>query len=195
MKAYLALVLLSNFMKKNVGIKMLWIMVDVEADGPQVAKHSMISFGAVVCSNPSQTFYGKCKPIGDQWVPEALAVSGFTREDTLQFPEAKQTMADFDKWLTDLKIAKDTKRVSFISDNNGFDWQFINWYFLEFVGRNPFGHSSFNLGSFYKGVMRDNTANFKRFRKTKHDHNPVNDALGNVEALRQIRKMHGIVRF
>ena len=26
----------------------------------------------------------------------------------------------------------------FISDNNGFDWQFINWYFHHFTGSNPF---------------------------------------------------------
>jgi hypothetical protein len=35
----------------------------------------------------------------------------------------------------------------FVSDNNGFDWQFINWYFWHFTGANPFGHSSTNLGS------------------------------------------------
>ena len=33
-------------------------------------------------------------------------------------------------------------------------WQFINWYFHEFVGSNPFGHSSTNLGSLYKASSR-----------------------------------------
>jgi len=38
-------------------------------------------------------------------------------------------------------------RPIFISDSTGFDWQFINWRFHHFVGRNPFGFSSQNLGS------------------------------------------------
>ena len=71
----------------------------------------------------------------------------------------------------------------FISDNNGFDWQFINWYFHHFIGASPFGFSSTNLGSLYKGVVRDTTQNFKHLRKTKHTHNPVDDAKGNAEAL------------
>ena len=29
-------------------------------------------------------------------------------------------------------------RPIFISDNNGFDWQFVNWYFWRFTGGNPF---------------------------------------------------------
>ena len=53
-------------------------------------------------------------------------------------------------------------RLKPISDNNGFDWQFINWYFHHFLGKNPFGHSSTNLGSLYKGVVRDMFASFKR---------------------------------
>ena len=71
----------------------------------------------------------------------------------------------------------------FISDNNGFDWQFINWYFHHFTGGNPFGHSSTNLGSLYKGMQRDMAVNFKHLRKTRHTHHPVDDARGNAEAL------------
>ena len=49
----------------------------------------------------------------------------------------------------------------FVSDNNGFDWQFVNWYFHAFLGENPFGHSSTNLGSLYKGLVKDFKKNFK----------------------------------
>ena len=55
----------------------------------------------------------------------------------------------------------------FISDNNGFDWQFINWYFHHFLGKNPFGHSSTNLGSLYKGLVKDTFENFKHLRRTR----------------------------
>jgi len=75
----------------------------------------------------------------------------------------------------------------FISDSNGFDWQFINSYFPHFTGSNPFGFSSTNLGSLYKGIVRDTTRNFKHLRKTRDTHNPVDDARGNAEALLALR--------
>ncbi len=79
-------------------------------------------------------------------------------------------------------------RPFFISDNNGFDWQFINWYFHHFTGENPFGFSSTNLGSLYKGVVRDTFKSFKHLRKTSHTHHPVDDAKGNAEALLTIKE-------
>ena len=80
----------------------------------------------------------------------------------------------------------------FVSDNNGFDWQFVNWYFHHFLGQNPFGHSSQNLGSLYKGLVKDMRQNFKHLRKTRHTHNPVDDARGNAEALLQIKEKFGL---
>ena len=159
---------------------MTFIMVDVEADGPIPGDYSMISFGAVVVNQGlHQTFYGKLKPISEKWIPEALAVSGNSREQTLTFDEPVSVMRRFAEWIR--KVSKDQPR--FIADNNGFDWQFINWYFHHFIGVNPFGFSSSNLGSLYKGLEADMFANFKHLRQTKHDHNPVNDAKGNAEAL------------
>jgi hypothetical protein len=80
----------------------------------------------------------------------------------------------------------------FVSDNNGFDWQFINWYFHHFTGSNPFGFSSTNLGSLYKGLVGDMTKNFKHLRKTRHTHHPVDDAKGNAEALLAMRDEMGL---
>lgn len=163
---------------------MTWIMVDVEADGPIPGDYSMVCFGAVVVdSQLDKTFYAKLKPISDKYVPEALAVSGFTRahiECSFEFGPPEVAMQQFADWVT---LHAKGQRPYFISDNNGFDWQFINWYFHHFLGNNPFGHSSTNLGSLYKGVVRDMFKNFKRLRKTKHTHHPVDDAKGNAEAL------------
>ena len=80
----------------------------------------------------------------------------------------------------------------FVSDNNGFDWQFINWYFHAFLGKNPFGHSSTNLGSLYKGLVKDMSKNFKHLRRTRHTHHPVDDARGNAEALLHMRDAMGL---
>jgi len=160
---------------------MSFIMVDVESDGPIPGDFSMVCFGAVVVQTDlQQTFYGRLKPISEKFVPEALAVSGFTREETLAFPEPELVMSEFATWL---RQVSGKSQPRFISDNNGFDWQFINWYFHHFLGTNPFGFSSTNLGSLYKGMRNDMFVNFKHLRKTKHTHHPVDDAKGNAEAL------------
>jgi hypothetical protein len=168
---------------------MSYVMVDIEADGPIPGDYSMICFGAVVVQpSLSKTFYGQLRPISEQWQPEALAVSGFTHEQTLAFPELEGAMRQFAAWLTDYSKG----RPMFITDNNGFDWQFINWYFHHFTGANPFGYSSTNLGSLYKGVVRDVTQNFKHLRKTRHTHHPVDDAKGNAEALLALKELFGL---
>ena len=168
---------------------MSYIMVDVEADGPIPGDYSMVSLGAVVVE-PSleKTFYGQLRPISEQWIPEALQVSGFSREETLAFDEPQDVMAQFAEWITE----ESDGRPFFISDNNGFDWQFVNWYFHHFLQKNPFGHSSSNLGSLYKGLVKDAFKNFKHLRKTRHTHHPVDDARGNAEALLTLKQEHGL---
>jgi hypothetical protein len=161
-------------------------MVDVEADGPIPGDYSMICFGAVVVKEGlDEVFYGKLKPISEQWIPGALAVSGFTREQTLGFDDPAAVMQNFARWVKEMTAG----RAFFVSDNNGFDWQFINWYFCHFTGANPFGHSSTNLGSLYKGLVKDTRQNFKHLRKTAHTHDPVDDARGNAEALLAMKGM------
>jgi len=168
---------------------MAYIMVDVESDGPIPGDYSMISFGAVLVNDSlEQTFYGQLLPISEKFVPEALAVSGHTREQTLSFEDPKKVMEDFKAWI---KLHCKDQPI-FISDNNGFDWMFICWYFHHFTGGNPFGHSSQNLGSLYKGIIKDTSKNFKHLRKTKHTHHPVDDARGNAEAFLALKTQFGL---
>lgn len=159
---------------------MSYVMADVEADGRYPGGYSMIALGAVIVApGLEKTFSGRLKPISDQWLPEALAVSGFTREETLRFDDPREVMMRFAEWLR----REGEGRPVFVSDNNGFDWQFVNWYFWHFTGGNPFGHSSMNLGSLYKGLVKDTSKTFKHLRRTRHTHDPVDDARGNAEAL------------
>lgn len=168
---------------------MSYLMVDVESDGPIPGDYSMISFGAIIVEpSLSRTFYGELKPISEKWDPEALAISGFTREKTLTFDDPKFVMEDFENWIA----ANTQGRPTLVSDNNGYDWMFICWYFHHFLGRNPLGYSSQNLGSLYKGMVKDVKQNFKHLRKTKHTHNPVMDAKGNAEALLTLRDNFGL---
>jgi len=168
---------------------MSYIMVDIESDGPIPGDYSMICLGAVVVeAGLSRTFYGRLRPISDGWVEASLKVSGFTRAEVMDFDDPRAVMEAFAAWLTSLK----TKRLLFISDNNGFDWQFVNWYFHHFLGKNPFGFSSQNLGSLYKGMVKDTFSTFKHLRRTEHTHNPVDDARGNAEALLHMKEHMGL---
>jgi DNA polymerase III epsilon subunit-like protein len=158
------------------------IVVDVESDNQSPANGSMVCFGAVLVRDTSKTFYGKTRPICDQWNPEALAITGFSREEHRQFDEPKEAMQRFAEWLQHVSYGKPT----FISDNPAFDWQWINYYFHRYLGRNPFGFSARRIGDLYCGMVKDAGKNHewkKKYRKTAHDHNPVNDALGNAEAI------------
>ena len=164
--------------------KTRYVMVDVESDGPIPGDYSMLAIGAVVVEDGLQrTFKAYLRPISDKYDPEAMAVGGFTREMVTRMDGSHrnpaEVMQDFREWINSLGI----KSPIFIADNNGFDWQFVNWYFHHFLGKNPFGFSSQNLNSIYKGLTRSAFESFKHLRKTRHTHDPVDDAMGNAEAL------------
>ena len=164
------------------------IIVDVESDGPIPAEFSMVCFGAVIFDDLlDKTFYGRTRPIADRFVPEALAVSGFSREQHMAFDEPKAVMDNFARWL-----GEQTKgRPIFVSDNLAFDWQFINYYFHRFLGRNPFGFSGRRIGDLYAGLVKDasKATEWKQYRITAHTHNPVDDAKGNAEALKKFKEL------
>src|SRR5215475_14480063 len=81
--------------------------------------YSMICFGAVLVREElQQSFYGRLRPISEQWIPEALAISGFSRAETLTFDDPKTVMEAFARWIADHVKG----RALFVSDNNGFDF-------------------------------------------------------------------------
>jgi hypothetical protein len=113
-------------------MKQEWIVVDVEADGPAPGLYSMVSFAAVVVAPAADHhFFGRTAPISDQYVPEALAVSGVSRDEHVAFPEPKETMTAFAAWLHD---RAQRRRLVFWSDNVAFDWQRINYYLHRYAG-------------------------------------------------------------
>jgi len=173
---------------------MSYIVVDVESDNGSPANGSMVCFGAVLVKDMNQTFYGETKPITDNWNSEALAISGFSRKEHEQFNEPEKVMKKFAEWVEKVSDGKPT----FISDNPAFDWQWINYYFLKYLGRNPFGFSARRIGDLYCGMKNDASKNYewkKKYRKTRHTHNPVEDAKGNAEALLSMQELGLKIQF
>ena len=98
----------------------------------------------------------------------------------------RETFVAFDAWLTEVSKG----RPVFVSDNPAYDFGWINFYFWKYLGRNPFGHSARRIGDFYAGLCGDfwKSSDWKKLRKTAHDHHPVHDALGNAEAFERLLK-------
>ena len=168
---------------------MSYFLTDVEADGPIPGDYSMISIGCVVVRpGLDRRFSANLRPISEKYVEEALSVSGKTRSETMLAEDPKQVMQRFAEWIA----ANSDSRTLFISDNNGFDWMFVCWYFHHFMGVNPFGYSSTNLGSLYKGMVKSTRKSFKHLRLTAHTHDPLDDAIGNAEALLRMKEELGL---
>ena len=168
---------------------MKYIVVDIEADGPLQGFNSMVCFGAVLLDKKlDKTFYGQTAPIEligssgayGRYNKEALAISGFSREEHEKFPHPEKTMQEFAEWI---KEVAGEERVVLISDNNGFDAPWINYYFIRYLGYNPFGWSSRRIGDLFCGFFKDPYYQWKKHRKTRHTHHPVDDAMGNAEAV------------
>lgn len=160
---------------------MEFVSVDVEADGPIPGRYSMLSFGAVLVSNPQVKFYKELKPITDEFTAEALQVSGFNRELLKQYgEEPSKAMNLFAAWL-DKHCKTKPKMVAYPI---AFDWQFINWYFHNFLGRNPFGIAGADIRSIYYAMFpsEDGFSEKKSNIKARlgvtapHTHNALDDA-------------------
>lgn len=160
-----------------------YVVVDVESDGPLLGVNSMVCFGAVIVDAEhklDKTFYGRTAPISPTFDPEALSISGFSRAEHEGFEDPKTTMIKFAAWLKE--NVKGGNPV-LLSDNNSYDASWINWYFLTYLGSNPFGWSSRRISDMFCGFYKKSNYRWKKHRVTKHTHNPVDDAKGNAEAL------------
>lgn len=148
--------------------KLIDIVVDVEG-GPCAGPGLMREFGAVVYD-----------PENDH---KAWWYHG--QGSTMAGP--------FTEWLSDVQDHFGGGHLIFWSDNPAYDWQHINWALHTEVGRNPFGYSARRIGDLYAGLIGNprDTTSWKRWRRTPHDHNPVNDARGNCEALEKIFALAG----
>ncbi len=61
-----------------------------------------------------------------------------------------EAMNNLSKWI---KIVSGRKTPIFVGFNTPFDWQFINWYFHRFLGKNPFGISAIDIKAYCMGYM------------------------------------------
>lgn len=159
-------------------MKHAYFTFDIEADGPCPGLFSMISFAVVPVDAFHEAFYGTLAPLSDRYVPKALAVSGFTREETLSFPQAEHTMLAFREWAQSQQERLQGQRMVLVGDNPGFDFGFLTYYCERFGFSNPFGHSARRLGDLFSGWKGNlnNTRGWQKWTRQRHTHHAKDDA-------------------
>jgi len=190
----------------------LYFSCDVEADGPVPGPYSMLSFGLSVagrfdgevftpCDPLEHTFYAELKPIGEAFVPEALAVSGLDR-DALAADGADpvRAMTDAARWVRRL-AARERAFPVFVAYPLGFDWMWMYWYFVNFAeGGSPFGHSrALDMKTLYAaraGVRVRDAVKGKMpprlLPRRPHRHHALDDAVEQAELLQNLMLWDGV---
>lgn len=95
-------------------------------------------------------------------------------------------MAECCKWIDQNVTANEIP--IFVGFNVGFDWSFMNYYFLKYLGSNPFGYTSIDIKSMYFGYFDVNWADTKSSKiverlkaKLTSNHNALQDAIFQAE--------------
>lgn len=129
----------------------IYISTDVETDGPIPGPNSMLSFASAAFTADKQllgTFEANLETlpeaIGDpdtmDWwskQPDAWAAS----RRNLEAPSV--AMVRYVNWVQQLG-----GKPIFVAYPVGFDFLFIYWYLIKFVGHSPFGFSAIDVRSF-----------------------------------------------
>jgi len=100
----------------------------------------MLSIGACEVGKTDNGFCVELKPISEKFVKEALDVCGFSMQEMKQkgMPPS-EAMRMFSDWISSTANGRNPVLVGF---STGFDWSFVNYYFIRFHGSHPFGISA-----------------------------------------------------
>jgi DNA polymerase III alpha subunit (gram-positive type) len=188
-------------MTNNFPENQVFIVVDIEADGPNPGYNSMLSIGAVATDQTETVdkFYAKIQPL-DELTPNADTMRWWqTQPDawaevTTDAQPAEQVMRQFLTW------ANQFHEPIFVAHPIAFDYAFVEWYMVKFLDQNPFKlHkddvfclNTLDLQTFIAGKFglslwqahRTNLPNWATEGMPEHSHNALDDAKGYAAILR-----------
>ncbi|MCY4618746.1 MAG: 3'-5' exonuclease [Chloroflexi bacterium] len=171
----------------------LFVSVDIETAGPIPGEYSLLAIGACLIDAPERTFLCYLQPLNTNADPAALKVTGLSLQELERTGlAAEQAMTRFATWLEANRSSAD--RLVFVGLNAPFDWSFVNYYFHQFVGENPFGFTALDIKAYYMGASgvawtestSSGMAEAFGIDETG-DHNALHDALYQAELFRQTR--------
>jgi hypothetical protein len=165
----------------------IYVSTDIEADGPCPGPNSMLSIGSAAYTVDATllgTFSANLETIpGSSAHPDATAwwaahpeAWAAARRD-LQPPEV--AMGHYERWLSALP-----GQPVFVGYPAGFDFMFVYWYLMTFVGSSPFRRMALDVRTYamallalpYGDCSREDIAG--RWSQTRpHTHNALDDAI------------------
>ncbi len=182
----------------------IYVSTDVEADGPIPGCNSMLSFGsAAFLADGSlvDTFSANLETLeGAKGDPKTMAwwqsqpdAWKACRVDTVP---PGQGMGEYAEWLDGLP-----GKPVFVGYPVTYDFMFVYWYLIRFVGRSPFSHSGLDIKT-YAFAMLDQgyRASTKRympkrwFPAARHTHVALDDAIEQGELFCNMLKEHRSTR-
>lgn len=197
-------VFLFNSSVSMISDSQIFIVVDIEADGPAVGLNSMLSLAAVATTKEKEVsrFYRKLATL-----PDASPDPGTTmwwqenkeawKEATTNSQPPQQVMTEFYNWVTGFKL-----EPIFVSNPTSLDYTFVSWYLFRFAPANPFkneknGIRALDIKSYVAGRYELTFDKAKRIywpeELTKdmpaHTHNALDDAVGYAVVLRKLIAM------
>jgi len=184
----------------------IFASTDVESDGPHPGRNSMLSFATAVVNIDKEliaTFSRnlKCLPNAKMdsrteqfWKREPEAWNN-CRKNTI---EPNKAMHEYFNWVMEIKKIG---RPIFTAFPLGYDWKMIDWYFHEFMGKNPYGISGLDIKSYAAAALK--LGKFSNSRKRKfpkrwsndlpHTHIAMDDAIEQgaliIDMIREVRNM------
>jgi hypothetical protein len=148
----------------------IYVSTDIEADGPIPGPHSMLSLASAAYTADKQlvaTFTVNLETLPEatghpetmEWWSGQPAAWKNCRTD-LQSPT--QAMENYHAWLLTLP-----GKPVFVGYPLAFDFMFVYWYLIKFVGNSPFKHSGLDIRSYAMAFLQRN------YRESGKEHLPV----------------------
>lgn len=149
----------------------IYLSTDVETDGPIPGPHSMLSIGCAAY-RADKTLLGtfsanllelpgaSAHPETQAWwatQPEAWAAC------RQQLQQPKEAMAAYVTWIESLP-----GKPVFVGYPAAFDFLFVYWYLIRFVGRSPFSHSALDIKTFAMAQLKLPYRHSSKARMPKH---------------------------
>ncbi len=166
----------------------IYISTDVEADGPIPGQNSMLSFGSAAYTRDKQlisTFEVNLECLSgavadfetEKWWKTQPEAWNYCRSNLVS-PDV--AMNKYVEWLNSLN-----GKLVFVGYPFAYDFMFIYWYLMKFVGKSPFSHSALDiktlamvaLNSDYRSASKKNMPK-EWFDELPHTHKALDDAIG-----------------
>lgn len=172
--------------RQGVEMTETYVSTDVEADGPIPGPHSMLSLGSAAFDAEGRelgTFSANLETLAEAsghpdtmkwWAtqPEAWTACRVDPEP------AERVMPRYVAWLESLP-----GRPVFVGYPAAYDFCFVYWYLMRFVGKSPFSHSALDIKTLAMAVLgteyRDSTKRRmprRWFGRQAHTHRALDDA-------------------